>query len=123
MTDSRPGLALLAGEVVVLTLALAVVATSPNVDPIPVFDVAIPPGTLGGAIVAAGGALGALRTTATAGYRHAFGELGIAVALATAIAVGANPLALALATAIAIASITLRVDPTHIQRVLGQPTR
>lgn len=117
VTDSRHGLALLAAEVVVLALALVLVASEPRVALHGVLDTPIAPTVLGGAFVAVGVALGALRTATLTGPRAAVGELGIGVALAVAIALGASALVLAAAVGIAAASASLRIDSDHLHAV------
>lgn len=118
MTDRRDGLALLAGEVVVSALALALVATSTT--PVTLANHQLPPAVLGATLLVGGAALGALRTADNVHARAALGELGLAIAIAITIATNANPLTVGVAAAIAIASTTLRVDTDRIHTVIDR---
>ncbi|NHN41215.1 hypothetical protein G9C85_06130 [Halorubellus sp. JP-L1] len=119
MTHRREGLALLAGEVVVVALALVLVATERTVDPVSLAGVRLPHAVLGAGLVVVGAALGALRTADHVDRHAAVGELGLGVAVALALAT-ANPVALAAATAIALASARLRVDRDRLHAVLDR---
>lgn len=118
VTDSREGLALLAGEVVVAALALVLVAASPTVDPVTLVDQELPPTALGAGFLVVGAALGALRTADNVDARAAVGELGVGVAIAIAIAANTRPTVVAVAVAVAAASVILRVDSDRIHTVL-----
>lgn len=121
VTDRRDGLALLAGEVVVIALALVLVAASSNTTPVALAGVRVPPTALGGGLVVAGAALGALRTADHVDARAAVGELGLGVAAALALT-AAHPLALAAAATIGLASARLRIDHRRVRAILGRST-
>ncbi|WP_227133716.1 hypothetical protein [Halorubellus salinus] len=119
MTDRRDGLALLAGELVVVSLALVLVATKSTADPVAVAGIVLPPTALGAGLVVVGAALGALRTADHVDPSAAVGELGLGVAAALALTT-AHPLALAAAGAVALLSARLRVDLDRVRTVLGR---
>jgi len=119
VTHRREGLALLAGESVVVALALVVVAAKHTVDPVSVAGVLLPPAALGAALVVVGAALGALRTADHVDRHAALGELGLGVAVALALATH-HPFALAAAAAVALASARLRVDLDQLHAVLDR---
>ena len=119
VTDRREGLALLAGELVVVSLALALVAAKNTAGPVEVAGIVLPSTALGGGLVVVGAALGALRTVDHVDPTAALGELGLGVAAALALAT-ANPLALATAGAVALLSAHLRVDLGRVRTVLDR---
>jgi hypothetical protein len=119
VTERREGLALLAGEVVVVALALVLVAASANATPVTLAGVRLPPTALGGGLLVAGAALGALRTADHVDARAAIGEVGLGVAAALALT-NPNPVALAAAGTVGLASARLRLDPQRVRAVLGR---
>jgi hypothetical protein len=121
VTDRREGLALLAGEVVVVALALVLVAASANADPVTLVGVHVTPTALGGGLVVAGAALGAVRTAEHVDARAAIGELGLGGAAALALTTR-HLLALAVAFVVGLASARLRVDAQRVRTVLQRST-
>jgi len=119
VTDRRDGLALLAGEVVVVALALVLVAARANADPVTLAGRLVPPTALGGVLVVAGAALRALRTADHVDARAAVGELGLGVAAALALTT-AHPLALATAATLGLTSARLRIDVQRVRAVLDR---
>lgn len=119
MTHRRDGLALLAGELVVVSLALVLVTTHDATTSVAIAGVVLPPTALGGGLVVVGAALGALRTADHVHPRAAVGELGLGVAAALALTV-ATPLGLAAAVGVALSSAHLRIDPGRVRTVLDR---
>jgi len=117
VTNRRDGLALLAGELVVVALALVLVDTNPTT--VELGGRTLPPAVPGATVLVVGAALGALRTAETVDAHAALGELGLGIAIAIAIATNANPLTIGIAAAIGVASATLRVDTERIHTVLN----
>jgi hypothetical protein len=115
MTDVKSGLAVLAGEIVVIALAFAVLAREQGVA---AFDVlTVDAVGVAAALVVAATAIGAIRTARTTGATNALGELGVGVAVALAVALEGAPVALAVAGVLALASVALRVDGGRVQAV------
>lgn len=119
VTDRREGLALLAGELVVVSLALVLVAAKSAADAVAVAGIVLPPTALGGGLVVVGAGLGALRTADHVDPTAAVGELGLGVAAALALTT-AHPLALATAGTVALLSARLRVDLGRVRTVLDR---